>query len=112
MIRLSVRLGCAALGLLLTVGVLFPQAQVCAHETIYTVTGTIQAIDGKVITLEGGNKLQPFHEVDIPAWMSVGEKVKFSYYVRSRGNCYLEIVPPDGELTVKEKLEFLQMQSN
>lgn len=112
MTGISARFFCRVFGLLLMAGLFFPSAQGTAYDRIYTVTGKIVAIEGKVMTLEGAKKLQPFHEIDIPDWVSVGERAKFSYYVRQRGNCYLEIVKPGEELTVKEKLEFLQKTKN
>ncbi len=112
MIGTSTGFYCRVFGLMLVAGLFFPSAQGTAYEQIHTVTGKILTIEGKVMTLEGAKKLQPFHEVDIPEWVGVGKKAKFSYYVRPRGHCYLEIVKPNEELVVKEKLESLQKTKN
>lgn len=81
-----------------------------AYEGIFVITGNIQKIEGRIIILQDGKRLEPFHEVDIPDWAVVGARATLSYVVRPRGNCYLEIVKPGERLKVKEGLELEQRQ--
>ena len=104
------RIACLLLVMALFAGTMPINGLCGAYERIFTITGEILSVKGRVIVIEGGKSLRPFHEVDIPAWAVPGARATLSYVVRSRGKLYLEIVRPGQRLKVKEEIELSRKQ--